>query len=312
MRFLSHAFLPRFAAVVLAAAGATTLRAQANVDSPTAARSWNLAHLVDEIPAFFVDRLPILAPDGAVQLSLRPHLGDFFHEDYVRVPVNVRWRASSRLEFSEQFDSYYSYASTHAGDGGLSGTTVGAKWEPLLDEVGRAGLVLGLDYRTPFNHAPRGFTDGYRHLQPYVATTQLLDAEKHVYGYASLGANFLERTVLPSNFGRNQLHANSLAIAVGVARQWSAFRASLTARLASTALTSDEGRQNFQLRPEVAFPLRRNPEARTQIVLTLGGRVMWGPDGRQVNTNGGVRINYRLDRGHTARPADEDPMRFSL
>jgi hypothetical protein len=176
----------------------------------------------------------------------------------------------------------------------------------VLPQLADGGFSVGLDYRTPFNHAPKNFSDGYRHVQPYVSITHSLSPRFGLVGYGNLAANFLEHTALPSNFGRNQLHANSLAVIGGVARSWRYFTASITARLASTALTSDEGRQNFQLRPEIGFPLRRDPEARTQILITLGGRVMWGPDGRQTNTSGGVRVNIHLDRDHH-RPVVMEP-----
>jgi hypothetical protein len=200
------------------------------------------------------------------------------------------------VELTDEINSYYARSGSHTGDCGLFSTTFGAKWQAVPVTENHGGLGFGLDYRTPFTNSPIGLTDGYRHVQPYVTATRVLVADWRLLGYANLAGNFLEHTNLPSNFGRNQLHANSLALAVGVGRQWSFCQTSLTARLASTALTSDEDRRNFQLRPEVAFPLRRNPAARTQILLTLGGRVMWGPDGRQVNTNGGVRVNFRLDR----------------
>jgi hypothetical protein len=291
--------------------GGAMAQTTSDLAAPVDRSPWTMSHLLDAVPSYLVQRLPVLDSEGAIRVSLRPHLGDFFHSDYVRLPVDVRWRVTPQIEITNQLDSYYAHDGVHAGDYGLSGTTLGAKWQPISPALGRDGLSYGLDLRTPFTSAPKGFSDGYRHVQPYVATTRVLVPDWRLLGYANLGANFFSHTSLPSNLGRNQLHANSLALALGVARQWSYFRTSLTARLASTALTSNEARQNFQLRPEVAFPLRRSPDARTQIMLTLGGRVMWGPDGRQVNTNGGVRVNFRLDRKNRPQPLEETA-HFSL
>ena len=302
---LLQIFAPVILGVTLAAAEPST-----DVLVPADAGSRGMSRVLDDLPAFLVDRLPLLDPDSVIQLSVRPHLGDFFHQDYVRVPVSLRWRVAPRLEIENEFGSYFARGGAQGSDYGLAGTALGIKWSPVPTTLVHDGISVGVDYRTPFNHAPRGFSDGYRHVQPYVAVTRILVPDWRLLGYANLGANFFQRTSLPSDFGRNQLHANSLALVLGLARDWSHVRASLTARLASTALTSDEGRQNFQLRPEVAFPLRRDG-VRTQIMLTLGGRVMWGPNGRQVNTNGGVRINFHLDREHRQSPAD-DLTRFPL
>jgi hypothetical protein len=306
--------LSRFIAILLlggSLASATAMETATDRVSPASRGTWNVGRILDGVPAYLVERLPMLDPQGAVQISVQPHLGDFFHEDYVRVPVTVRWKLTSQIEFTDRIESYFSRGGAHAGDSGLAGTTFGAKWQTRMPALIQGSFVFGLDYRTPFSHSPIMFTDGYRHLQPYVTTTRMLVPNWRVLGYANLGANFFQHTNLPSNLGRNQLHANSLALAVGVARQWSYFRASLTARLASTALTSDEGRQNFQLRPEVAFPLRRN-DARTQIMITLGGRAMWGPDGCQTNTTGGVRVNFHLDRNRHPGPSSAEAANFPL
>lgn len=274
----------------------STLRAQDEKVTLPAVESEG--SFLDRLPSYVADRLPMLDPDGSVQAQVKPHIGDFFHKGYIRIPVGLRWTATPNFELSTEVNSYFPHDNGATRDG-LSGVDIGAKYRHVL-QLDEGDVGAGIDYRLPFAHTPTVLTDGYKHLQPFIAYARPL----HVYqllGYANFGANFFEHTSLPSNFGRNQLHANSLNFAVGAARDWGRIRATLTARIASTELMSDEGRQNFQLRPEVSLPLRRNPNARTQIMLTLGGRVMWGPDGRQMNTNGGFRVNFRLDRERERR-----------
>ncbi len=251
--------------------------------------------IIDRLPAFLADRLPLLDPNGRVEVSVRPRLGDLFHKGYFRVPVGARWQVTDYFEMTTELSNYFSQGDAGSEGSGISGMSIGGKFEHVLPSLNEDGFSVGLDYRTPFRHSPLVFTDGYRHVQPYIAATRRIFPKYRLLGYANLAANFFQHTNLPSNFGRNELHANSLALVTGVARDWNRFHISLTARLASTELTSDEGRQNFQLRPEIAFPIRFNLKARTQIYLTLGGRVIWGPDGRQTNTNGGVRVDFHLD-----------------
>jgi hypothetical protein len=306
---LQYSAMTLGAALLAAAQPAADFVAPVAADGPATSTATR-GPLIDELPSFLADRLPIFSPDGSVQVSVRPHLGDFFHRGFVRVPVGARWQVTDHFQLTSELDSYFSHGSRGANDSGLSGTTVGAKCEHLLPEINDGGVSVGVDYRMPFRHSPMVFTDGYRHLQPYIAATRLVVPAWGLLGYGNLAANFFEHTNLPSNLGRNQLHANSLALATGLAKDWSRFHVSLTARLASTEFMSDEGRQNFQLRPEVAFPIRRNLNARTQIYLTLGGRVMWGPDGRQTNTNGGVRVDFRLDRAHPTQADEEGHFRL--
>ena len=165
-----------------------------------------------------------------------------------------------------------------------------------------AGFSVGLNYRTPLGTPPLEFSDGYRHLQSYVAATRRIVPKWKLLGYASIGANFLSRSDLPSNFGRNQLHANTLAVTTGLAREWPRLHLSLTARLATTALMSNEGRQNFALRPEIAFPLRRNLDARTQILFAVSSHVIWGPGGRESGTSTSLRFSFKLDRDRSTTP----------
>jgi hypothetical protein len=87
-----------------------------------------------------------------------------------------------------------------------------------------------------------------------------------------------------------------MAMLAGAAREWGRFHVSLTARIASTELMSDEGRQNLTIRPEVVIPLRRSPRAKTQIFITLGGRLIWGPEGFESGTSSGVRLEFKVNR----------------
>ncbi len=295
------------------ALGVTGLRAAYSDVSPESAaqppKTRSSTSFLDRIPEYVTNRLPVFDSDDSLHLTVKPRLGEFFRKGYIRVPIGLRWNATPKLEFETEVLSYFPHGNGDTTEAGLAGANFGVKYKHILPNLVAGDIGIGLDYRMPFSHSPMVLTDGYRHLQPFIAYARPLVPKWNLLGFTSLGANFFEHTNHPSNLGRNQLHANSLALAWGVARDWQRFHATLTARLASTALTSDEGRQNFQLRPEVAFPLRRNLNAPTQIYITLGGRVMFGPDGRQTNTNGGFRVNYRFDRGRYAHP-DATAMRF--
>ncbi len=254
-----------------------------------------LARLVDELPEYLADRLPMLDPNGVVRVFLQPHFGDFVRQGYIRVPFGVRAKLSDNIEVKSEFGSYFENGG-NAHSSGLSAMNLGVKCERVLPGVKDGGFSLGVNYRTPFSGSPQEFSDGYRHLQPYMSATHPMLPKWQLLGFASVGANFLEHTSLPSNFGRNQLHANSLAVTTGVARAFGRVHVALTTRLATTALMSDERRQNFSIKPEMIVPLRRNPHARVQAYATFGVRTIWGPDGCETGTNTSLRVNVRLGR----------------
>lgn len=289
----------RSALALLGAALVSTLAAADSLvatKSPATTSVWNLPDFIDRMPDFLTDRLPGLEPSGTVRLYVRPHFGDFIHRDYVRVPVGIRDKISKTIEFNAELESYLTHGLGDAAGYGFSSFKVGVKREHLLPNLGNGGLGVGIDYQTPLSRPPLALTDGHRHLQPYVAATHPLVPAWKVLGYAGLSADLLERTSMPANFGRNQLHSNSLTFNAGVAREWARFHGSLTASVATSALMSDEGKQVYSLRPEVVVPWKSTNGSKSQILFTLGGRAIHGPDGNEFGVSGSVRVEFRLNR----------------
>jgi len=257
--------------------------------------------LVDRMPLLLSNLLPELGPDNAVRIYSQPHPGDFFHSGYVRIPVGIRVRLSEHIETNTELLGYFAHGIEADSPAGLGTLRLGAKYEEVLSAEHGAGFSVGFDYLTPLAQVPQQFTDGYRHFQPYVTTTRMLVPKWGLLGYATFGLNFLESTSRPPNFVRNQLHGNSMALAVGVTRPWKRVQFSLTARVATMALMTDESHCNFWLRPEIAVPWQLRPGGRAQILFAVDSRVFWGPDGRQTSVGTGVRFQFNLDRSRDAK-----------
>jgi hypothetical protein len=216
------------------------------------------------------------------------------------VPLGARTKITKNFEASGELQTYFTHGISDAAGYGLSGLRLGAKSEHVLPSLNDgAGFSLGLNFQTPLSRPPQDLTDGHRHTQPYVAATRPLIPDWKLLGFASVGADLLDRTPMPAHFGRNQLHANSLIFVAGAAREWPRFRASLTATLTTSSLLSDENKNVYALRPEIVVPWKVRPAAHTQILLTLGGRTLWGPDGHELGLSSSVRIEFllRRDRG---------------
>lgn len=265
-----------------------------------AGSSWNLGDFIDGLPDLLSERLPGFDPSGAVRAYVRPHFGDFIHRDYVRVPFGARAKLSEQVESSAELQGYFTHGLSDAAGYGLSTLRLGTKCERLLPALNDGGISVGLNYETPLGRPPIDLSDGHRHLQPYVAATRPIAPKWKLLGYASVSADFLDQTALPAHFGRNQLHTNSLTLTAGAAREWPRFRASLTASAATSSLLSDERGNVFALRPEIVFPWKSRANARTQILFTVGGRAIHGPDGTELGLSSSMRIDFLL-RGK--RPA---------
>jgi hypothetical protein len=270
----------------------------ARADETTADRgAWEtFSELVDHLPGVLANRVPGLDPNGTVRIYSRPHLGDFFHAGYIRLPVGARAKFGERTEANIEMMGFAAHGITAPTRNGLAMISAGARCDHVLPGWKKGGFGLGFNYRTPLSQAPREFTDGFQHFQPYVSAARVVAPRWHLLGYSTFGLNFLSHTSLQPNFGRNQLHGNSMAFADGVTRKWKHVQVSLTARVASTALMSNETRQNFSLRPEIIVPWQLRPNSRTLILFTLDGRMIWGPDGRETGFGSGMRVQFHLDR----------------
>ena len=152
---------------------------------------------------------------------------------------------------------------------------------------------MGADYFTPLSRPPRELSDGFRHATAYVGLTRrILPPRWKLVGYASLGADLLDGTSLDPNFGENQLHGNSLSLAVGATRQWRRFRAALTTTWSTTALITDEKHDVYAVRPDFLIPLNLKEGYHTRLLLTVGARAIWGPDGFDQGISSSVRVEF--------------------
>ena len=296
---LLHALRPAAVAALAAVLSATSVAAEVPVAEKPSGPSlvWNLPDFIDRLPDFLADRLPGLEPSGAVRLYVRPHFGDFLHRDYVRIPVGIRDKVSETIEFNAELESYVTHGLSDTAGYGFSSLQLGVKREHVLPALANGGISVGLKYQTPLSRPPLDLTDGHRHLQPYAAITHPLVPAWKVLGYAGFGADLLDATAMPAHFGRNQLHSNSLTFGAGVAREWPHFHGSLTASVATSRLISDEEKQVYSLRPEIVMPWKATTGSRRQVLFTLGGRAIHGPDGNEFGVSGSMRVEFKLNRG---------------
>lgn len=291
-------------ALALGLALATHAPARAEPAS-AGASGWDLGELLDHLPDFRNLGLPGIKPGGPLTIYARPHLGDILRRDYLRLPVGARLHVRERTEFNAEVESYFTHGLSDAAGYGLSRLRLGAKHENEFKRWPGTAWSWGLDFTTPLSRPPMELTDGHRHTIPYVSVSRALVPKWKLVGYTGIGADILARTDLPCHFGRNELHANSLTVGAGVTRSWSRFRAALTLTGATTSLMSDEGRQLVALRPDVMIPLTRLDGQHTRLTLTLSGRAVAGPDGREIGVSSGLRVEFGVVTGKTKRSSPE-------
>ena len=263
---------------------------------------WDISELLDRLPDMSAfgssgptDSLP-------VRYYARPHLGDFFHRSYLRLPVGARVKVSEHFELNTELESYFTHG-LRGGDAGygLSQVRVGGKYEEVSTAQHPLGWSTGLDLQTPLSRPPIELTDGYRHVLPYVAFSEPLVPACNLVGYVSLGADLISHTALPSNFGSNQLHTDALTFSIGATRDYKRFKLALTGTWNTSLLLSNENHNVFALRPDLLIPIhgKRHRSDHAHLLLILGGRAVHGPDGTDLGLNGSLRIEFAVQPGRT-------------
>ena len=270
---------------------------------PLAVRAWDISDLLDH--------LPTMSPFGKlnensafpIKYYARPHLGDFFHRDYLRLPVGARAQITDHVELNTEVEGYFTHGLRDTAGYGLSRFRIGGKYEEVMSTLHPLGWSTGLDFETPLSRPPMELTDGHRHLLPFLAFSKVILPDSKVVGYTGFHFDFLSHTPLPANFGRNQLHSNSTTFGAGLTRDWTRFRVALTGTWSTTTLLSNESKNVFALRPDLLIPLTRKPgpNSRTHLLLIVGGRAVNGPDGTELGVTGSVRIEFAVQSGH-AKP----------
>lgn len=257
-----------------------------------AAVTGNFGELLDRIPNLGNLELPSFMPRGMFRFYSSPHFGDLVHREYLRVPVGARAKLTGQLEAHAEVEGYFTHGLRDGAGYGLDRLRLGGKYEIIPSTSAGVAWSTGVDFETPLSRPPLELSDGHRHVTPYVAVSRPIIPNWHLLGYSTLGADLLSHTALPANFGRNQLHTDALTLAAGVARDWSLCNTSFTATYSSSALLSDENAHVFSLRPAVIIPLRKLEGRRTRLILTLGARSTWGPDGHELGASASVRVEF--------------------
>lgn len=271
----------------------TVASAQSTVPSQATSLS-NLGELLDRLPNLSGLGLPGFLPKDVFRIYSSPHFGDLIHKDYMRVPVGIRAKISPDIQAYGELEGYFTHGLAGSAGYGLDRLKAGFRDDVVKAPPGSMDVnwSTGVDFVTPLSRPPMELTDGHRHTVPFVGASMLIAPDWALTGYSTIGVDLLNHTALPANFGRNQLHSNSLTFSTGLTRAWPKFSTLITASYSSTDLLSDEHHQVFGLRPAVVFPLTRWQGRHTRLTATVGGWSIWGPDGHELGASGSVRVEF--------------------
>jgi hypothetical protein len=261
---------------------------------------------VDRLPELVDANLPFFAPRGAYWFYVRPNIGDPFKGKYLRLDAGSWVKVTKSIDFNIGAQSYV-WRDTNENNAtrwGFYGANTGIKYNRCLAGPIGTAMSAGVNFSTPIGRPPLSLTDGYRHTDPFLTYTRPLSVRLRVVGFASLGADLIAHTSLPGNFGKNQLHSDSLNCALGVTREFKYFTVSTTLHGSTSAVISKHALQVFSLNPQVIvpaeniFPVLARKLPHWHFNISFNAHALTGPDGRQYGAGTSLSVNINSHPGH--------------
>lgn len=126
-----------------------------------------------------------------LELSFDPKARDFLDEDYVRLPVELRYGLTSNTELYTELESYMPNLLQGEGDFGLAYWRIGGKHQLDLNSP-YWKAAAGLDLRAPLSDPPPEPVDGYLRVEPYFVIEKELRSISGAHVFANVGYQFVD------------------------------------------------------------------------------------------------------------------------
>lgn len=250
------------------------------------------------IQGVFNTVLPGTEKKHSLRLVLHPHVGDLINEDYLRIPLGLRYGFSNRLQLNGALETYFSHglgAVRFFEDSGLSEIRLGAKYFLGEGVIPGWDLSVGLDWGKPVGSPPADLTDGMEHTAPFVSFSRWLDAERRWRFFGSATYDDVTDLGIPRHLEKNEFSDDSVEFTAGLLRQRGDVTYTLEAGYATTRLTGETSDDVFMIRPGMVWvlPERYTFWAKGKWLLGSSVRVGYGPDGMEYGV--GVKLRISLD-----------------
>lgn len=251
-----------------------------------------LPHLSD----LFGRDLPELDRPNAIKLTLRPHFGDLVHRDYMRMDTGLRWALNDNLEIKTAGSVFFTHGlrdSTGYGVGKLNG---GAKY--IFDDLPWRDYETSVELsgETPVGHPPLDMTDGYTHVRPSFAIQHLTERNRHLTLFGGMGLDFITKSSVPGTPAFNEPRDDSVSFTGGGIYDVGQVKWTFTTTYATTALLGEHTSHFLYVQPGLLWyvPRRFTFNWKSQVIMGLGARATFGPDGMDFSLGSRLRVEFTL------------------
>lgn len=137
---------------------------------------------------FFDTTLPGVLGKHNLALDFHPKFSDLRDYEYVRLPFDVRYGYSTRLELRTGMSPYFPNPinSGEEHNWGLGELRLGARYDlrPILTFF--EATTVGVEVRVPLGNPPVELNDHYTHVKPFVAASRRLERWPATLLYANM------------------------------------------------------------------------------------------------------------------------------
>lgn len=147
----------------------------------------------------FETALPQTYEEGQWSFRTSPKVADFFGDEYIRVPLGLRYNFSDYFEMSFDLGTYFANPFEDEDDVGLYSLRAGAKytWIDLADSGWNAAAGLQVDL--PTSNAPLVLTDRYARHEPYISISRQFEALPDTLVYLNTTLQFVDESPFDTN-----------------------------------------------------------------------------------------------------------------
>jgi hypothetical protein len=251
--------------------------------------------LLDQI---FQSHLPNTLRAYALRLSVHPHLGDWDNKDRMRVTTSLRYGLTKNTEVSLSSNLYFSHGhgSVRAFDDyGAASLQPGFKVN-LGQPVFRGwDTGIGANYEFPVGHPVPELTDGLRHFRPFATFSHRLEPHPDVRIFVGVHGDFIARTALVGEFGRNAFHESSFGLTGGWVIDRGNLHYTLEAAFDTTRLLGRTEEDIYSLRPGIIWeiPVLHHRQIVSNWMVGVAVEDTFGPGGNSVGAS--FRLRYTSD-----------------
>ncbi len=252
------------------------------------------------IRGVFDSTLPNTLSKYSFKVSLHPHFGDFQRHDSFRIPLDIRYGLTSRLELSLGAESFVDHGfgdKNWADDYGYSGWHFGAKYHGRFFRDSKWDQIVGFDFSTPAGTVPMDLTDGLEHFRPFMNFARPIEGERGSRVFWGLGLDLVRDSGFAGTERENDLADDSQSFTIGRVWEREQFNFTLETSVATTRLLGSNDRDLVTVKPAIIWkvPKRYTFNSKDNWLLGLGLRTEHGHDGFDVSVSVKLKVNLDFD-----------------